>query len=97
MYTFKVRLSCRHDKEDYESEIIFFNHLLFELIKDNFKYFVNRHYINFLSHYWDTGWECWVIPIELMYLSGTTADEIKTCIQEDPAIRSRLVCVTVSA
>ena len=97
MYTLKVRLNCRHDKEDYESEVIFFNYLLVELIKDNFKYFVNCRYINFLSHYWDTDWECWVIPIDISVLSGTTVDEIKTCIQNDPAIRSRLVCVTVSA
>ena len=95
MHTLKVRLSCRHDKEDYESEIIFFNHLLFELIKDNFKYFVDRRYVNFLSHYWDTGWECWVIPIDIVTLSAGVSNEIKQCIQDDPAIRSRLVSVTV--
>ena len=97
MYTLNIRLDCRHDKEDYESDITFFNYLLIELISSNFKYYVTNKLITFGSHYWDDLFNTWVIPIETTFDSRTIANDILNCVKSDPAMRCKLSAITVDA
>ena len=94
MNTVNVMLKCRHDPEDYESDITLFYHLIIELITDNFKWYVNERRISFKSYVWHSDLDCWIVHIEVWGLSKDVADNIKECIENDPSIKCRLQSIT---
>ena len=96
MNTINVVLGCRHDPEDYESDIMFFYHLIVELITDNFKWFVNERRVSFGSYLWEDNLHAWIVPVEVWGLSKDVADNIKECIKCDPSIKCRLKSIMIN-